>query len=166
MSNPVVKKYLIRFLIVTLISFSAALIMNEVFFNLQKDRSINRKPGVITLVIPAGTDAEIKSGKTDVGIPQSMTFVVGDVLEVWNEDSVTLQLGPLYIPPRSTARMPLDVIDQYTLGCSFQSGKFLGLDVRQPTTLSTRMYALFAAGPTTTIFLFFTTFEQTKTTLP
>lgn len=153
-SASLFRKYLVRLLIVSLISVVMVLILNEVAFLLQKDRSISRSPGVVTLVIPAGVAVKLENGQTDTGIPKNMTFVVGDILEVRNEDDVTHQLGPLYIPPGTTASMPLNEVNHFTLGCSFQSGNYMGVDVREPTTFGTRLAAMFTAGPTTAALLF------------
>lgn len=138
----------------TVISLAAVFLFSEIAFQLQHDRSLNRPPETITLVIPAGTAERVAEGQEVPGIPKEMTFVLGDVLEVRNQDDVTHQLGPLYIPPNSTAAMHLNESDNFTLGCSFQANKYLGLDVRTPTTLSTRLTALFTAGPATILFLF------------
>jgi hypothetical protein len=149
-----IKKYLVRLLIVSLISFAVVLIFSEVAFYFQNDRSLNRSPTTVEIVIPAGTAQKVASGEELPSIPNEMVFVLGDVLVVKNEDSVTHQLGPLYIPAGSTAALPLNESDNFTLGCSFQNNRYLGMDVRQPTTLATRLFALFTAGPATILFVF------------
>lgn len=154
MSATLFQKYLIRLLIVSLISLVLVFLFSEIAFQLQHDRSLNRAPKTVQLVIPEGTAQMVASGEEPPGIPEEMTFVLGDVLEVKNEDSVVHQLGPLYIPPGSTAALPLNESDNFTLGCSFQANNYLGLDVRPPTTITTRLTALFTAGPATILFLF------------
>ena len=154
MDRTLVKLYVKRLLIVSVISMVIVIILSEIAFQLQHDRSLNRPPKTITIVIPAGTAEKVEAGEEVPTIPKEMTFVLGDVLEVKNEDEVTHQLGPLYIPPGSTAALPLNESDNFTLGCSFQANSYLGLDVRTPTTIGTRLLALFTAGPSTILFLF------------
>jgi hypothetical protein len=83
-----------------------------------------------------------------------MVFVVGDVLVVHNEDVESHNLGPLWIPSGTSASMNLDQPMRYTYNCSFQASNYMGLDVRTPTTLGTRLQGLILAGPATVIFLF------------
>ncbi len=154
MKKALVRKYLKRLLIVSLISFVMVFAFSEIAFYFQRDRSINRSPQTITLVIPAGTAQKVEAGGEIPEIPSEMTFVLGDVLEVKNEDTVTHQLGPLYVPPGSSAALPLNEADHFTLGCSFQTNQYLDMDVREPTTIQTRLVALFTAGPATILFLY------------
>ncbi len=65
-----------------------------------------------------------------------MTFVVGDTLVVVNQDSVDHQLGPLWIPPGTSASLNLDTEQNYAFQCSFQPTKVFGLDVHEPVTLT------------------------------
>jgi hypothetical protein len=77
-----------------------------------------------------------------------MTFVVGDTLIVDNEDAVDHKLGPLWIPAHSSAQLSLDQEESLAYECSFQPGKYFGLDVREPLTTGTRLYGiLFVAFP-------------------
>ena len=78
----------------------------------------------------------------------------GMCLEVRNEDDVTHQLGPLYIPAGPSALLPLNEADNFSLGCSFQVNNYIGLDVREPTTIITRFSAMLTAGPPTILFLY------------
>jgi len=154
MAPGILSKYLIRLLIISVISIAAVFIFSEIAFQLQHDRALNRSPKTVTIVIPEGTAERVEAGEEVPGIPDEMTFVLGDVLEVKNEDNVTHQLGPLYIPPGSSAALPLHESDNFTMGCSFQASNNLGLNVIPPTTLITRLTALFTAGPATILFLF------------
>jgi hypothetical protein len=75
-----------------------------------------------------------------------MLFVVGDTLIVKNEDAVDHQLGQLWIPANTSARMALDAEQNMAYECSFQPGKFFGLNVREPLTWGTRVYGALYAG--------------------
>ena len=149
-----IKPYFYRLLIVTAISFLLVFAFSELAFQFQKDKSINRPPDTITLVVPEGTAQQIAAGEDPPTIPSEMTFVLGDILEVRNEDVVTHQLGPLYIPAGSTATLPLYEAENFSLGCSFQKNNYLGIDVREPTTIFTRLLAMLTAGPATVLFLY------------
>jgi len=106
-------------------------------------RETARPPREIVLTIPAGTSAQVARGEQPPSIPENMTFVVGDTLVVTNEDSVDHKLGPLWIPANSSAQLSLDQEENLAYECSFQPGKYLGLDVRQPLTPRTRLYGIF-----------------------
>jgi hypothetical protein len=61
-------------------------------------------------------------------LPENMTFVVGDRLVVRNEDAVDHKLGPLWIPANSSAQLSLDQEENLAYECSFQPGKYFGLE--------------------------------------
>ena len=146
--------YMKRLAVVTGISLVLVLFFSESAFLMQKDRVENRPPEVITLTIPDGAAEQIGQGISISSIPEEMIFVLGDVLEVRNEDHVTHRLGPMYIPAGTTATLPLNEADNQLLNCSFQATSYLGLDVRQPTTILTRFLAMLAAGPPTIVFFY------------
>jgi hypothetical protein len=113
----------------------------------------NRAPERIELVIPAGTAERVAAGQSPVSLPEDMSFVVGDTLVVVNHDVVDHQLGPLFIPPGSSASMDLGTEENFSFECSFQPAKYLGVDVHPPVTLGTRLQGIFFAGfPLGTIF--------------
>jgi hypothetical protein len=105
-------------------------------------RETARSPREIVLTIPAGTSQKIARGEASPSIPQNMTFVVGDTLVVKNEDSTDHKLGPLWIPANSSAQLSLDQEENLAYECSFQPGKYFGLDVREPLTPRTRVYGI------------------------
>jgi len=105
-----------------------------------------RPPEQITLVIPNGTAEQVERGEQPPTIPENMVFVVGDTLTVKNEDSVDHKLGPLWIPKNSSAQLSLDQEESLAYECSFQPGKYLGLDVQEPLTIGTRVYGIIYAG--------------------
>jgi hypothetical protein len=147
------KPYLKRLLVVATLSIVFVTAFNEITFMLQKDE-YDRAPQTITLVIPAGTAERVEAGEDVPSIPDEMVFVLGDLLEIKNEDTVNHQLGPIWVPPGSTGSLVMEQAENYAFSCSFQTSRYLGLDVRQPTTIGTRMIALGLAAPTVTTLVF------------
>ena len=147
------RPYLIRLGIILLISVAASFAFNEAIYLLQKEDT-DRAPKTIQLVIPQGTAAKIAAGETVNEIPDEMVFVIGDVLEVKNEDSVAHELGPIWAPPNSTASLVMEKAEKLAYACSFREDQYFGLDIRKPTTWATRMTGLFLAAPTVAALLF------------
>ena len=116
------------------------ILTSEVPFLFLRDTA--RAPRDIVLTIPAGTAEQVARGQQPPSIPVNMTFVVGDRLVVKNEDSVTHKLGPLLIPANSSAQLALSQAESVAYECSFQPGKYLGLDVGEPLTASTRIFGI------------------------
>lgn len=138
--NPTLKKISISLLIGLLIG----VLINEITFLFLQETA--RPPAVIELVIPQGTAEQIARGEAAPAIPENMTFVVGDTLLVTNLDTADHELGPLWIPAGSSAKLPLTSAQSYAYSCSFQPDKYFGLDVREPLTLSTRIYGVISSG--------------------
>lgn len=105
-----------------------------------------REPKVVQVTVPAGTAELVARGEQPPSIPKDMTFVVGDTLEVVNHDNVDHQIGPLWIPSGTSASLVLGQPESLAFECSFQAGNYIGLDVREPLTLYTRIYGIFFAG--------------------
>lgn len=105
-------------------------------------RETARPPREIVLTIPSGTSEQVARGEQPPSIPENMTFVVGDRLVVTNEDVVDHKLGPLWIPANSSAQLSLDQEENLAYECSFQPGKYFGLDVREPLTPRTRIFGI------------------------
>ncbi len=126
------------------LGLSLAAATTELSYQLLKRE--NRAPQRVELVIPAGTAEEIAQGKAPPDIPKEMTFVVGDMLVVVNQDSADHQLGPLWIPAGTSASLELDSEQNYAMECSFQPTRIFGIDVREPVTLATRLTGIFFAG--------------------
>lgn len=101
-----------------------------------------RPPREITLTIPAGTADLVARGQQPPSIPANMTFVVGDRLVVKNEDSVTHKLGPLFIPANSSVQLALTQEENVAYECTFQPGKYFGLEVNEPLTIGTRIFGI------------------------
>lgn len=153
MSTPRTRLYMKRLLIVFTICLIFVLAFNEVTYMLQKDE-FDRAPQTIQLVIPAGTADRVAAGGAVPSIPEKMVFMLGDTLQVKNEDVVAHQLGPVWVPPGGTSSLRMERADKYAYHCSFAGTQYLGLDVRQPTTLGVRLTALAFATPTMTALIF------------
>lgn len=105
-----------------------------------------RQPQRFDLVIPYGTAAQVKEGAYNPSLPETMSFVQGDILVVKNEDTVAHQLGPLFIPPSTSSVLNLDTANQYQYECSFVPSKTIGLTVQPRVTTDTRFQAILAIG--------------------
>lgn len=147
------RPYLLRLGLIFAISLILVAAFNEIVFLLQKDEG-DRAPRTVQLVIPPGTAQRVAAGQPVPEIPAEMTFVIGDVLEVINQDVVDHQLGPIWVPAGATGRLTMDRVDNLAYSCSFQETRYLGLNIRQSTTLSTRLLGLSVAAPTMTALLF------------
>ena len=106
----------------------------------------DRKPKTFEMDIPQGTARRVELGQPEPSLPASMTFVVGDVLLVRNNDNVNHQLGPLFIPPESSASLRLDTAQTYVAACSFQPTRSFGIDVQPGLTVQTRLFGILQAG--------------------
>ena len=106
----------------------------------------DRGPQQIVLVVPAGTAERVARGEAEPSIPADMIFVVGDTLIVRNQDNVAHRLGPLFIPAGAEASLKLDTIASYAYECTFRPGQYIGLDVREATTLRTRLVGILFGG--------------------
>jgi hypothetical protein len=135
--NVLIKKLLVAALLGLLIG----VLVSEVPFLFLRETA--RAPREIVLTIPAGTADQIARGEQPPSIPENMTFVVGDRLVVRNEDAIDHKLGSLWIPANSSAQLALDQEENLAYECSFQSGNYFGLDVREPLTPRTRLYGIF-----------------------
>lgn len=105
-----------------------------------------RAPQTIRLTIPPGTGLRVQQGQSEPSLPESMTFVVGDVLVVHNADSVNHQLDPLFIPAGSSVSLKLDSAGSYSAACTFQPDRSFGLIVEPGLTLETRLFGILQAG--------------------
>jgi len=147
------KPYLVRLGIVFTISVVLVVVFNEIVYRFQKTE-YDRAPKTINLVIPEGTAKRIEAGEPVTDIPAEMVFVLGDVLNVKNEDMVSHQLGPIWVPPGASGSLVMERANNYSYACSFQNTQYLGLDVRQPTTLGTRLIGVGLAAPTLAALMF------------
>lgn len=136
------KAVALRVAVSLFIGVLAAGLVSEVGFYMQDTTS--RPPKTIELVIPLG--AREMALRRESVLPESMEFVVGDVIMVSNEDTVAHTFGPLYVPAGSSASLTLDQAENLSYACSFQPTQAFGLDVREPLTLSTRLQGILLAG--------------------
>ncbi len=136
------KDLALRMLFFVVLGLLAAVVFSEVTFRLQPETS--RDPTTILLVIPPGTADKVAQGQSV--IPAGQTFMLGDTLQVKNEDSVTQTLGPLVIPPGSKASLKLDQVGNLSYTCSFQPSKYYGIEVLQGLTFSMRLEGAILAG--------------------
>jgi hypothetical protein len=149
------RPYIVRFLVMLGISTLLVAAISEVSFRIQVSQGDpDRAPQDIELTIPVGTAARIEQGEAVPALPDEMVFVLGDVLVVKNEDNVPHELGPMLVPPNSSASMPMDQADNLSLSCSFQPSNYLGVQIKEPTTLFTRFVGIAFAVPATLVMLF------------
>ena len=133
-----------RILISVSLGLLIATIFTEVSYRILKRE--NRAPERVELIIPAGTAEKVAKGQVPPAIPEDMTFVVGDTLVVVNQDNVDHLLGPLWIPPGTSASLNLATEQNYAFQCSFQPTKVFGLDVHEPVTPLTRLTGIMFGG--------------------
>lgn len=154
-NSTTMARYGKRFLLVLLISTLAVWLISELGILIQNE-SAARAPETVELLIPAGTAAKVAAGEEAPGIPDELSFVLGDTLLVRNQDDVDHTLGPLYIPAGASAMLTLDEPENFALTCSFKPTRYLGLDVKPPTTWETRLTALaFGVPPTAALFFIY-----------
>ena len=140
MSKTIIKRVLLSLLIGIAIG---AAISELTFLSL---RESSRPPKAIILTIPNGTGELVARGEQPPALPENMVFVVGDVLIVKNEDVIDHQMGPLWIPAGASAHLALTTEENLAFECSFQTSKYIGLDVHEPVTFGTRLYGILFAG--------------------
>jgi hypothetical protein len=140
-----------RFIILLLVSMAAVLMFSEGFYRLIRTDS-ERAPQTFEITIPAGTAERITAGEPGPEIPNTV-FVVGDTLLVHNQDSVSHELGPIWLPPGTSGSLTLGEANDFIYNCSFQSTQYLGLTVRQATTWTARFSALWYGTPPILMFL-------------
>ena len=137
------KALLVRGLIALAVGFLIGGLFSEITFRLQGN-NISRPPRTIELVIPAGTSQKVAAGVST--IPQDMVIVVGDTLLVRNQDAIAHTLGPLVIPPGSSAKLTLNQIGNLAFTCSFEPTKYFGLTIQEALTPGVRIEGVIIAG--------------------
>jgi hypothetical protein len=140
MKNLIVKRIIISMIAGLLVG----LILSEVTFLFLGETA--REPQTITVVVPAGTAELVAKGEQPPSLPQDMNFVTGDTLVIDNQDAVAHQLGPLWIPAGTSGQLILGEPENLAMECSFQPNKYIGLNIHDPLTLSTRIYGILFAG--------------------
>ena len=155
--NASTRPYILRAIVILAISTFIALAINEGVYFFQRE-DYDRGPQTVKILIPEGTADKVAQGDELPTLPESMVFVVGDVIEVKNEDVVDHQLGPIWVPPGTTGSLVLEEANKFSYTCSFSPTNYFGLDVRQPTTLATRLTGLMISAPSMAVFLFIYSF--------
>ena len=145
--------YIKRFVYILIASILFVGFVNESTHNILKEKT-DRPPKTIKIIIPEGTSDRVEKGEFVPTIPTEFTFVIGDTLEVHNQDNVPHELGPLFIPVGTSASLRIEDANKYALGCTFQPSKYLDIDVRTRTTAATRLKAFGIAAPPMAMFLF------------
>ena len=138
------KAVLIRISLSMLVGLLIAAAVTEVGFRLEGN-TISRSPKTMILVIPKGTSQNVSQGKDIVPI-DSINFMVGDTLQVRNQDTVTHSLGPLLIPAGTSASLKLNEAKNLVYTCSFETHQVFGIKVNSALTLSTRIQGFLLAG--------------------
>ena len=137
------KSLLLRGLLALAVGFLLGTLFDEIAFRFE-GYTTSRPPKTVVLTIPPGTSLQVASG-TSV-IPANMVIVVGDTLLVRNQDSITHTLGPLVIPPASSAKMTLNQIGNLAYTCSFEPANYFGLTVQEALTPGVRLEGIVIAG--------------------
>lgn len=139
-TRAVLTRLLITFGISMLFGFA----VSEITYRLSLSEA-ERIPEVLTIVIPPGTADQISQGQPGPALPE-MKFVEGDQIVVVNQDVVSHQLGPLWVPPGASSSLTLDRPSQYNMACSFQTGETLVVDVQPQARASDRVVGALAIG--------------------
>lgn len=133
-----------RIIFAFLLGFALAALTTEFTYRIQ--RRENREAQRIELIIPLGTAEKVAQGEKPPALPEEMTFVLGDVLVVTNQDRVAHQLGSLWVPPGTSASLVLGNVQNLAVECSFQPTRYFGIEVREPVTWKTRLTGMLFAG--------------------
>lgn len=137
---------LLRFGLALIIGVTAGWVISEVSYQTTKDSNKRDQAGSVEIIIPAGTAARIAAGEDALSLPPKMTFVVGDLLIVRNQDSVSHQLGPVWVPAQSSGVLEMGSASSYIYACSFEVDKVLGIDVLPSLTLGMRIQGALTIG--------------------
>lgn len=151
LSPALVNAFFRRFFGLLLISILLVLMISEGFYYLTRNNT-ERAPMTFEITIPAGTAERIAAGESGPEITNTV-FVVGDTLTVHNLDSTSHELGPIWLPPGTSGSLALGEANDFIFNCSFQSSQFLGLTVRDATTWTSRLSALWYGTPPVWMFL-------------
>jgi len=142
--SPGVKAALIRLGITFVISMVFAFVVAEASYQLVKNRG-EREPRQIDILIPPGTAEAIANGGAGPALPE-MLFIEGDKIMVQNLDSVSHQLGPLWIPALSSSVLTLDRPSSYSLSCTFQASQKVDIEVVARAKASDRVLGILSIG--------------------
>lgn len=151
--TTLIRRYAFRILFSLIISLGLGFFISEgSYFLLNKGQLPQNQDYV--LVIPAGTAERVEKGLSVPAIPENLVFYEGDRIIVQNEDVTSHQLGPVWVPAGATGKLDLGTQNKYSISCSFQPSKTLGLDIRPKTDSSTRVQGVLAIGLPSAVLLF------------
>lgn len=142
--SPFVRSALKRLGITFIISILFAFVVAEVSYQFIKGNN-QREPRQIEILIPPGTADAIAQGKPGPGLPD-MRFFEDDQIKVRNMDSVSHQLGPMWIPANSSSVLTLDRPSSYSLSCSFQASQSVDIVVVARAKPSDRVLGILSIG--------------------
>jgi hypothetical protein len=140
-----ISKYAFRLFISLIICLIFGFIISETSFQVLTQGEAD-SPEEIFITIPKGTAERILNGFSVPSIPDNIVFYEGDRIVVNNEDTENHQLGPIWVPPGSQGVLNLQNSDIYSLTCTFQPGKMMGIEVRPKITSYVRFQGLLAIG--------------------
>ena len=143
----------IRVAICLLWGVFGGLLVSEGSYQLNKNPESRDEARRVVLEIPAGTAERLAKGEPVTEIPTNMTFVVGDLLVVKNDDSVSHQLGPVWVPPLSSGVLQIDIADEYAYACTFEKSQYFGLTVLPQLTVASRIQGGLTIGLPTALIL-------------
>lgn len=140
------KAVLLRIGISLVIGVVAGWLISEASYQTMKDPNRRDVARQIEIIIPEGTAERVASGEESLSLPETMTFVEGDLLIVRNQDSVSHQLGPVWVPAQSSGVLELAKANNYSYACSFQVDQIMGINVLPRLTLGMRVTGALMIG--------------------
>jgi hypothetical protein len=100
-------KLVLRLLYSLIIAFIFGFMISEVSFQILT-KNTEREVEIYNIKIPEGTSERVGKGFPIPSIPESMIFFEGDKIIVRNDDTVSHQLGPIWVPAGSTGTLTLE----------------------------------------------------------
>jgi hypothetical protein len=141
----------IRLIVSVVIALIASLGISELTYRMVEGTTA--QPQEYELIIPVGTSERLAKGEQVVGLPKQLTFVEGDVIVVINQDTVSHQLGPIWVPAGATGKLALERPVNYSMECSFLPEEQMGLAVEPRVNSGDRMRAMLSMGLPTAVIL-------------
>jgi len=151
--NSMTYAIMARVIICLLAGIFGGWVISEGSYQLNKNPEARDEANKVVLEIPEGTAERLSKGESASDIPTSLTFVVGDLLVVKNDDTVSHQLGPVWVPPKSSGVLQIDIPDEYSYACSFGETQVFGLTVLPQLTPASRLQGAMTIGLPTALIL-------------
>ena len=142
--SPTIRAAMVRLGITFVICMVFAFVVAEISYQTVKNK-YERAPRTIEILIPPGTAEQIANGQPGPAMPD-MRFSEGDQISVRNMDSVSHQLGPLWVPANSSSVLTLDRPSSYSLSCTFQASQKLDIEVVARAKASDRVLGILSIG--------------------